>query len=488
MTIGAVRKMRLRPTKFAVVSIALSLYCYGRCSDPASRLLNKAEQAKIRAYLSALAETERRFSNPGGLLGFVRLRLRELNWTLSRAARNLREAVFPGDDPAKAPRPAWRKGGAPSDPPGRPPARPRLLLDFTNTLRSGRNTGIQRVAREIAKAGWAMGEGIPVAIHNGRLFTYFDHPEFGETIEIEDGDTFVMLDATWNNLDEYPAIISEIKSKGGRSIVCLYDILPLLYPDAFPPYLVVRFQNWLSTIVSQSDGVIADSRTAAESLRDYVLETTMAEPAFPIGWWRLGADFPVETTESATALARRIAEGRSYFVSVGTVEPRKGYTVVLEALEKLWSEGADAAYVLVGARGWGMGAFEQRLKRHPEFNRRLFWLDRASDADLALLYGRARAMVLASVAEGFGLPIVEAAHYGTAVIATDIEVFHETAGGSAQYFELLDSDSLATRMLTALAHKPLPPDLVTTSWRESAAELLGRVRRRDFQMPGRKDS
>lgn len=447
--------------------------------------MKKAEQAKIRAYLSALAEEERRFLNPGGLLGVLQLRLRELNWTLSRAARNLREAVLPGDDPAKAPRPAWKKAVFASVDPAKPPTRPRLLLDFTNTLRSGRNTGIQRVAREIAKAGWAMGEGIPVAIHNGRLFAYFEHPELGETIQIEDGDTFVMLDATWNNLEEYPPILSEIKSKGGRSIVCLYDILPLLYPDAFPPYLVARFQNWLSAIVLQSDGVMADSRTAAESLRDFVLESTNEEPAFPIGWWRLGADFPVETTDGATALARRIAEGRPYFVSVGTVEPRKGYTIVLEALEKLWSEGADAAYVLVGARGWGMSAFERRLKRHPEFNRRLFWLDRASDADLALLYGGAHAMILASVAEGFGLPIVEAAHYGTAVIATDIEVFHETAAGSAQYFALLDGDSLAARLASALAQKPPAPAIATKSWRDSAAELLGRVRRREFQMRGR---
>lgn len=444
--------------------------------------MTKEHQLKIRAYLRGLAREEDEFLNPGGMAGQVRLRLRELNWTLSRAARNLRAAILPVEDPEKAPRPAWRKDAPVTIVPEKPLTRPRLLLDFTNTLRSGRNTGIQRVAREIAKAGWAMGEGVPVATHNGRLFTYYGHPAFGEMIEIEAGDTFVMLDASWNHLDEYPPILAAIEAKGGRSIVCLYDILPLLYPDAFPSYLVTRFQNWLNRIVLRSDGVVADSGDAARSLHDYLIEETGREPVFPIGWWRLGADFPVANPEAASAAARRLAAGAPYFVSIGTVEPRKGYTIVLEALEKLWRDGVDVTYVLVGARGWGMSFFERRLRRHPEFNRRLFWLDRASDADLELLYRHACAMILASVAEGFGLPIVEAAHYGTAVIATDIDVFHETAGDSAQYFELLSSDSLAARMKAALVEKPRAPKLATTSWRDSASELLARIRHSDFQM------
>lgn len=444
--------------------------------------MTNSEQAKIRAYLGAVAENERRFANRDGFRGLVQLRLRELGWTLSRVGGNIRETFAPGADPDKAPRPAWKKAVAPVVAPEKSIARPRLLLDITSTLRSGRNTGIQRVAREIAKEGWAMGEGIPVAIHNGRLFTYYADRNFGETIDIEAGDVFVMLDAAWNHLDDYAPILAQVKARGGRSIVCLYDILPLLYPDAFPSYLVTRFENWLARVVLDCDGVIADSRAAAMSLCEHLRESGHGTPDFPIGWWRLGANFPVETTQVPSARASRLAQGAPYFLSVGTVEPRKGYTIVLDALEKLWRDGGDATYVLVGARGWGMSAFERRLKGHPEFRRRLFWLDRASDADLALLYRNARAMVLASVAEGFGLPIVEAALYGTPVIATDIDVFHEVGGDGAQYFTLLDSDSLAERMISTLASKPPAPVIATTSWRESAEELLLRIRNADFQI------
>jgi alpha-1,2-rhamnosyltransferase len=130
-----------------------------------------------------------------------------------------------------------------------------------------------------------------------------------------------------------------------------------------------------------------------------------------------------------------------------------------------------------------MRQFARRIEGHSAFNRRLFWLKDASDADLTLLYRNAHALVLASVAEGFGLPIVEAAHHGAPVIATDIPVFREVAGESAQYFRLLDRDSLAEKMRAALIEKPRPPVLAPVSWRESATQLFSLVRGRDFEMP-----
>ncbi len=129
-----------------------------------------------------------------------------------------------------------------------------------------------------------------------------------------------------------------------------------------------------------------------------------------------------------------------------------------------------------------MRHFERRIKRHPEFGQRLFWLSDAGDADLALLYRNARALAIASVAEGFGLPIVEAARYGTPVIATDIPVFREAAGDSASYFPLLDSEALAGLLQRALIERPRPPAVVATSWRESAAQLFAMARNGAYQM------
>ncbi len=451
---------------------------------------DERSKIEIAGYLRALNEQERIYqtgATPGERLykrirNLALLRVNELYWTLSRLLGSARQRLFPGYRARMNSRPAWASHRPETSPQAPPPSGPRLLLDMTSTLRSGKATGIQRVVREIARNAWEAGAGIPVAIHDGKLYAYYRHPEVPDIVDIEDGDVFLMLDATWNHTDEYPPILEVVKARRGRCVVCLYDILPLLYPNAFPPVLTGWFRDWLERIVLPSDGVVADSRAAAESLRDYLSANNFSRPGFPLGWWRLGADFSVASTGEPSEQAAQIAGGRRpYFLGVGTVEPRKGYALVLDALDRLWGEGLDFAYVIVGGRGWSMGHFENRLRRHPEFGRRLFWLQRAGDADLSLLYAHARALALASVAEGFGLPIVEAANYGAPVIATDIPVFREVAGDSARYFALLDADSLAAQLREALIEKPSPPVIDRLSWRDSTAQLIGIVRDNAFQ-------
>lgn len=442
----------------------------------------RSAQIEIRDYLEALARSE-----PGDdweSRGVVYRRAMELYWTVSRSLLHARERLFPdyGRRPARAARPDWRPAASPGLVSGAWLKSPRLLLDMTSTLRSGKNTGIQRVVREIARHGWAMSEAVPVAIHGGELFTYYRAPGQGERVEIEDGDIFLLLDAAWNHLDEYLPFIEEVRARGGSFFVGVHDILPIIYPAAFPPDFVCCFEGWLEKVVLRSDGAIANSRATAESLCDFLAARAPAMRGFPIGWWRLGNDFSHAGGSMVSPVVERLAGGRPYFLGVGTVEPRKGYPLVLDALEKLWAGGVDAAYVIVGGAGWGMSRFEQRMKSHCEFNKRLFWLSNASDADLTLLYRNARALVLASVAEGFGLPIVEAGHYGAPVIATDIPVFREAAGDGAQYFRLLDSDDLAARMREALIERRRAPALSPMNWRDSAAQLFGMVRSRDFQM------
>lgn len=446
------------------------------------RRSNDAE--RIRAYLDAVAQREAAAVETKGLERFVRLKIQELYWTASRLLGTLHAKLFPNANAPGGP-PNWARAEADVFPETLLTKRPRMLFDMTSALRSGKNTGIQRVVREVARHGFELGLCIPVAIHEGALHAYYSHPRAPEKVAIEDGDVFVMLDASWNHLDEYPPIVEQIKAKGGAAIVCLHDILPIVYPAAFSPPIAQRFEAWMQQIVLQSDGVIANSRATAESLRDYLVASGQGRKGYPIGWWRLGDDFSSSQTGEASRLAQRLAHGRPYFLSVGTIEPRKGHPVALDAMEKLWARGLDAALVIVGARGWGMRHFERRMVRHPEFGKRLFWLTDASDADLALLYRHARATVLASAAEGFGLPIVEAARYATPVIASDIPVFRETAGDSATYFRLLDSDALAQALDQALdqalTERPRPSTLAPMSWRDSAAQLLTMARDGSYQ-------
>jgi glycosyltransferase involved in cell wall biosynthesis len=125
--------------------------------------------------------------------------------------------------------------------------------------------------------------------------------------------------------------------------------------------------------------------------------------------------------------------------------------------------GIEACYVIVGKRGWLANALGTRLKEHAEFGRRLFWIEKCNDTDLHYLYRHATAVIQPSIAEGFGLPIVEAAHFGAPVIASDIRIFHEVGGQSISYFDPMDSEALAKRLTEALKGPRVAPSIVTST-------------------------
>ncbi len=167
---------------------------------------------------------------------------------------------------------------------------------------------------------------------------------------------------------------------------------------------------------------------------------------------------------------------RQSVLMVGTVEPRKGHAQVLDAFEHLWAQGRDVTLVIAGREGWNVASLAERLHGHPEAGGRLIWLTAVSDAELAGLYGNLGGLIMASEAEGFGLPLVEAAHYGMPILARDLLVFREVAGQAATYFSGRTSVELATEFaawldLLKAGSAPGSGALRRLSWAASADQL-----------------
>lgn len=371
----------------------------------------------------------------------------------------------------------------PKDAVMRPLQYPRLLIDVTPTRRFGHKTGIQRVIQEIANNAILSGAGLPVFIENGRLVSFFRHTSLPDEVEIVAGDKFLMLDSSWLIAEETTAIMKVVTQRGGENIVGLHDLIPLDYPTVFAPETVSTFKRWFETIVLASDAVVCVSRSTADSLVNYV-DRSGYSPKFGqrIGWWPLGADFSAApVVPPSPAAAAIVAAERPFFLSVGTIEPRKGYSVALSAFDHLWRAGADIRYVIVGGSGWQSRALESRIRLHPEFGRRLFWLENVRDSDLRLLYTRAHSLIAASFAEGFGLPLVEAAYHGLPVIASDIPVFREITDSKARFFDLLDEKGLAEVIQTTLANKKTSTQAHIWTWKESTQLLTELVRGDAYQ-------
>ncbi|MGA8169960.1 MAG: glycosyltransferase family 1 protein [Methylocystis sp.] len=438
------------------------------------------EKSKINAYLldvlSEELEEASRYSVSDPFARFAYDRLRELNWTTARALGKL--VAFAKKDRRAPDTPAGvaLTGDIPA-----PPTSARLFIEMSHTAKGEFKTGIQRVVREIARQCVETGAGLPVTIEAGKLVSYYRHPALPTEIEPGPGDILLLLDACWNDVADYPPLMKQIEARGGKTVVAVYDILPLVHPSLFRPVAVDFFRAWRREIVARADAAVAISRATAEAL---LADMQGEDRRPPIGWWPLGADFTASVGDP-TATATLIASGPPYFLGVGTLEPRKAYPIAIEAFERLWAAGDEIRYVIVGRPGWNTRALQRCLRRHPEFGRRLLWLDDAGDADLQLLYANARGAVNCSVAEGFGLPLVEAAMRGVPVIASDIAAFREVGGDGPRYFDLLDGESLAAAIKDVLAKPRVAPKIETISWRESALALTRLIREQAYQLLGR---
>ncbi len=359
---------------------------------------------------------------------------------------------------------------------------PRVLIDVTATYRNGGTTGIGRVVREVAHASIAGASAIPVVIENGQLLSYYRHRDLSDVVKIFAGDRLLLLDVSWAYPSEYLPILQKVEQRGGSNIWCLHDLIPILYPGLFGSTANETFRRWFEISLPHYDAVVTVSKSVAEDFRKYVLSGKLPrKPSLRLGWFRLGADFAAESQDSPSPEVLNLSRAAPFFLTVGTLEPRKNHTTALAALELLWNAGVDVSYIIVGKCGRFANALRARLEDHPEFERRLFWFKNCDDPDLRCLYRHAVAVIQPSVAEGFGLPIIEAAHLGTPVIASDIRVFHEVGGSSIAYFDPLDPGALADRAKEALDRPRVAPNIAPLSWTEATKLLLRLITEESYE-------
>ncbi|MEQ3629168.1 MAG: glycosyltransferase family 1 protein [Hyphomonas sp.] len=367
-------------------------------------------------------------------------------------------------------------------------AEPRLFVDVTSTARVDHKTGIQRVVNNIARflpaacksAGLAepilIGSDAPLAFFPVELGNSRDWDAQRESrITFGARDTIIMLDSSWEFHALHRDILRVARLRGARIVSVLYDMVPLNVSGFCHEGMPGVFAAWFKNALEYSTDFICISRTVADELAD-TLEAINFPRKMSLRFWHLGADFsaPPGVREKSNALTI----DRSTFLSVGTLEPRKGHEVQINAFEKLWEQGVDASLVIVGRQGWDVDALIERIVGHKEYGKRLFWKPGLDDSQLAHLYSRSAAVIASSYAEGFGLPIVEAGHFGVPVIAGDLAVFKEVAEGrqDVHFFQTGNSDSLVSEIQSLMdkaedTHEVLP----AKTWKTSAAEFLSSI-------------
>ena len=424
-----------------------------------------------------------------GALPFLRLKRQELWWTLARLKKQLK----PEKDISLKSLFFTLLSGADLVPADKGTAR-NLLIDVTDTLRCRHPTGIQRVVKQLAQAAYASEIGIPVFVQNNKLYSLFSDSTEATEIQIDPRHTLLSGDRSWDYRESYKIVMQDVSANGGKNAIILHDIIALKFPALFPEELYPDthelFRTWVDDIVLKSDAVVAVSRSAALDLDSYVHDTDKQfKIGFCLGWSHLGAHQKTGSDRSPTPSVKKITQEKTpFFMSVGTIEIRKGISLVLDCFEELWAQGHDIRYVICGRREWGAESIEKRIKSHPEHGKRLIWLSNASNEDINQLYGTARALIFASLTEGFGLPLIEAAYNGLEAIVSDIPVFREIGENNVTYFRAADSNDLTQKISQILQKPKARSGLLTRDWDEAMHSMLDIVVSGDYQLINPRDT
>jgi len=150
---------------------------------------------------------------------------------------------------------------------------------------------------------------------------------------------------------------------------------------------------------------------------------------------------PVPPAQVAAVRARYGLPER-YLLTVGTIEPRKNLGRLLDALAQLRATGEDVRLVVVGSMGWLYQDFLDKLARF-EPRHAVVQPGFVPDADLPAVYSGATMTVMASLYEGFGLPVLESMACGTPVVSSRAASLPELGGGAARYFDPENVDQMA---------------------------------------------
>lgn len=303
-----------------------------------------------------------------------------------------------------------------------------------------------------------------------------NHPPPNEiSVTPMDGDILFLPDATWT-IDIFEKLAT-LKQRNVRIVFFIHDIIPLTHPEFFQPAHVTRFEKWFHQITEIADLLIFNSLFTQASVKDYLGmlpdKCNIDGAVVYLGYDISSNIFRHDPTH--LGLSKTFSGNPDVFLCVGTLEPRKNLDVVLDAFDRLWSNDYEISLVLIGRAGWQCESLLRRIRTHRERGYRLFWFDDVDDANLLLAYQRARGLILSSVVEGFGLPMIEALSQGLPVIASDIPVFREIAGNHARYFDPKRSDVLANEVLAVLSHESdhrNEEPFVWPSWEDSSRELL----------------
>jgi len=269
--------------------------------------------------------------------------------------------------------------------------------------------------------------------------------------------------------------IPVIRRPGLKTIVTIHDLGSEFLAEyhKFPQKL---YLNWSTEFVAKNaTHLIAVSESTKKDLSrslkvpgkrvSVVYEGISTETFYPRESWEI------------KAAKAKYGVNKSYFLYVGTIQPRKNLVLLIQAFAKANLRGVDL--VLAGSRGW----LTKEIYQAPEkfsIKDKVHFLGYVPDDDLSALYSGAKSLLFPSLYEGFGLPILEAFASRCPVLTSNQGATAEVAGKAALLVNPKDVNDIAAKIKKLSTNEKLRNSLIAKgaervkefSWEKTAKETV----------------
>jgi glycosyltransferase involved in cell wall biosynthesis len=263
-----------------------------------------------------------------------------------------------------------------------------------------------------------------------------------------------------------------------RTLLTVHDLSFVRVPETASPALKAYLDIVVPRSARRADHILADSQATKDDLIElYKL------PSDKITVLLSGVDARFQRADNSDSILTirsryNIQPTTPYIFAVGTVQPRKNYSRLIQALARLRASGYDLQLVIAGGRGWLEDPIYETI-RQEKLQNHVHFIGFADEADLPILYSGAFCCAFPSLYEGFGLPILEAMACRTPVVTSNISSLPEVAGDAALLIDPYNVDELTYSIQRLLDDPVLYKTLVQKgyervkefTWAKSAQHL-----------------
>lgn len=234
---------------------------------------------------------------------------------------------------------------------------------------------------------------------------------------------------------ENPNMVRRLKEQtSARFFYFVHDLIPLQFPEYFPRRRKGRFKRRIKGAAQLADVILVNSGDTGTTFLQ-IIQSANHIPLIQVA--------PLGVIRPAIVPPPAPSTGAPYFVIIGTIEPRKNHLLLFNIWRQLRSQLGESAprLVVIGSRGWENENAIDMIERSRALAGFIEEHGRLSDAATMEILAGARALLMPSFAEGYGLPLAEALTIGVPAICSDIPALREVGREVPEFIDPLDGPS-----------------------------------------------